>query len=259
MQEHLRAPPFAETIDDVRTHRKTVRVCNFTGTDEQLAAIVDHMEPHSVDVTVVDDPARPENVVDLLWRDTVEATSPVDEVLGFVRAWAESMSTGLATEPPAVLAKLSDTFFESFDKRRMVMASRLVEFRAWNQGSGVLHAGFQDLAKVDHQRSTYQNLADSGVEVHVHGAPAPETTGGLDLHVHESTDPEVARHWWVAYDGDGDDEDKAVLLAEEREPDRFYGFWTYDAGVVDATLARSERLARAADDQRSPVRGATGD
>jgi hypothetical protein len=259
MQQHPRAPPFTETIEDVRTHHKTVRVCNFTGTDDQLAAIHQHVEPHSVDVTVVEDPRRPDDVVDLVWQDTVQATSDVDDLLTYVRAWDESMSTGLATEPPAVLGRLADTFFESFDKRRMVMASRLVEFRAWNVGSGVLHAGFQDLGKVDYQRSTYQNLADSGVDVHVHGAPDRATTAGLDVGVHESTGDEVARHWWVAFDGDGDDEDKAVLLAAEREPDQFYGFWTYDPGVVDATLARSERLVREASGPTTTGREAAGD
>jgi hypothetical protein len=259
MQEHTRAPPFTETIEDVRTHHKTVRVCNFTGTRDQLAAVHHHMEPHSVDVTVVEDPRRPEDVVDLVWQDTVQATSDADDLLTYVRAWADSMSTGLATDPPAVLERLADTFFESFDKRRTVMASRLVEFRAWNVGSGVMHTGFQNLGKVDYQRSTYQNFADSGVDVHVHGAPDRATTTDLDVGVHESTDPEVARHWWVAFDGDGDDEEKAVLLAEEREPGRFFGFWTYDAGVVDATLARSEHLAREADGQAATGRGAAGD
>jgi hypothetical protein len=46
----------------------------------------------------------------------------------------------------------------------------------------------------------------------------------------------------VAYDGDGDDGDKSVLLAQERDPNEFYGFWTDDPSVVDETIDRVQTL-----------------
>jgi hypothetical protein len=238
------AEPLGSIVESVETHRKTVRVCNFDGDEDDLAAIASHFDPHDVDVETVDAPGRPANVVDLLSNGKREATSDAATVLSYVRAWDEAFSVGLQADPPAVVERLDDTFFESYDKKRMVMASRIVEFRSLNVGRGELHAGFQDLAKVDHQRSTYRHLAESGLDVHVYGAPAPETTAGLGVHAHETTTEESGLHWWVAFDGDGDDEEKAVLLAQERAPNRFYGFWTYEPAVVDAVIARMPALQR---------------
>lgn len=234
-----------EIIEGVRTHRKTLRVCNFTGSDAELAAVEEFFEPHDVHVVAEEAPAKPRDVAVLKSGSTELATSSMGELLTFVGAWAESMAVGLEAEPPAVFGRLHDSYFESYDRGRMVMASRIPEFRAWNTGSGTLSAGFQDLSKLRHQRSVYRNLTKTDVSVHVYGTPDWDLPRDLaDLHVHASTDREVRKHWWVAYDGDGDDDEKVLLLAQEREPGRFYGFWTYDPNIVDEVIERSAWLAR---------------
>lgn len=81
------------------------------------------------------------------------------------------------------------------------------------------------------------------MDVHVYGAPDTELSPELDLTVHTGRSDEFLEYWWVAFDGDGDDEQKVVLLAEEREPNRFYGFWTYEAPVVDDVVDRMRVLA----------------
>ena len=234
-------PTLSDVVVSVESHRKTVEVRNFTGSDTELAAISEFFDPHDVDVEV-EDGEGPDDVVVLRSRTTELARSPVERVTRYVRSWQESMSTGLAAEPPAVVDRLHDNFFESYDKGRMVMASRIVEFRAWNSGSGELHAGFQQLSKLEHQRNAYRNLSESDVAIHVYGATDGARLDDLDVAVHRSTADEVLNHWWVAFDGAGDD-DKVVLLAQEREPDRFYGFWTYEAAVVDDVLERMADLA----------------
>lgn len=238
------APELAEIIEGVQSHRKALRIHNFTGDRSDLTAIREFFEPHDVDISAVsDDPARSTNEMVLSSNGTVLAASPLADVLRYARAWQDSTTVGLDTEPPEVFRRLHDNYFESTDKLRMVMASRIVEFRAWNVGSGELHAGFQQLSKLDNQHNVYRNLSNSDVDVHVYGAPDTELSSELDLTVHPGRSDEILDYWWVAFDGDGDDERKVVLLAEEREPNRFYGFWTYEATVVDDVLDRVSVLA----------------
>ncbi|MDF9746981.1 DICT sensory domain-containing protein [Natrinema salsiterrestre] len=142
-----------------------------------------------------------------------------------------------------MVTELADNYFESYDKQRMIMASRIVEFRAWNVGGGELHAGFQQLSKLDHQPEVYRNLASSTVDTHVYGELDREPLPELELTVHGGDSEELRRHWWVASDGNGDDEEKVVLLAQERGPNQFYGFWTDRPTVVDDVIARTEFLA----------------
>lgn len=232
----------ADCIDRIETDRKTIRVCNpAAGADVSL--LESFFDPHDVDVEIVDAPGRPATVVDLRADGRRIASSPLDDVRRYARAWEESMAVGLRADRPAVVTELSDNSFESYDKQRMIMASRIVEFRAWNVGAGELHAGFQQLSKLDHQPEVYRNLASSTVDTHVYGEPDREPLPELELTVHEGDGEEIRRHWWVAYDGNGDDEEKIVLLAQERGPNQFYGFWTDRPAVVDDVIARMEYLA----------------
>lgn len=237
----LTTRPLSDCIERIESERKTLWLCNVSD-DVDVGRIESFFDPHDLEVEVVDAADRPENVADLVDDGRRIASSSLEEVRRYVRAWEESMALGLQADQPAVFTRLRDNYFESYDKRRMIMASRIVEFRAWNVGSGELHAGFQDLSKIDFQSDVYRNLASSPVEVHVYGRPDREPLPDLDLSVHASTDEEVRRHWWVAYDGDGDDEDKTVLLAQERGPNQFYGFWTERPHVVDDVIGRVKRL-----------------
>lgn len=234
-------PSLSDCIDRIESEPKTIRVCN-PPADADLEALESFFESHDVDFEVVATPSRPDAVVDLLDEGHRLASSPLAAVRRYARAWEESMSRGLRAERPAVVVRLRDNYFESVDKQRMIMASRIVEFRAWNADAGELHAGFQQLSKLDHQPDVYRNLAASDVEVHVYGEADREPLPELDLTVHRSDDPEVATHWWVAYDGNGDDESKIALLARERGRNRFYGFWTEQPRIVDDVLARMDRL-----------------
>ena len=230
-----------DCIERIETERKTLRVR--TAPDEaDLERLESFVDPYDLDLEIVESPGRSDGVAERLADDTRLASSPLVAVRRYVRAWDDSTDRGLRAERPAVFTRLRDNYFESADKRRMVMASRIVEFRAWNVGSGTLHAGFQQLSKLDHQPDVYRNLAATDVDVHVYGEPDREPLPELDLTVHRNDDEEVTRHWWVAYDGNGDDERKIALLAQERGPNAFYGFWTEQPRIVDDVLARMARL-----------------
>ena len=57
-----------------------------------------------------------------------------------------------------------------------------------------------------------------------------------DLTIHVERSDEIRESWFVVYDGGGVDVNKCALVAEEREPRSFYGFWTYDPETVDWLL-----------------------
>ena len=182
----------SDCIDRMETERRTIRVCNASD-DADLAALESFFEPHDVAFESVETATRPDGVVDLLAAGERIASSPLGAVRRYARAWEESMTLGLRAEQPSVFTRLRDNYFESYDKQRMVMASRIVEFRAWNAESGTLHAGFQQLSKLDYQPDVYRNLAASDIEVHVYGEPDREPLPELDLRVHRSDAAEVTR------------------------------------------------------------------
>ncbi|WP_066417962.1 DICT sensory domain-containing protein [Halorubrum aethiopicum] len=136
-----------------------------------------------------------------------------------------------------ILDHLDGTLFTSYSRAEMVAASREIEDRAWRVGGGELHAGFQTLDVLTGEANTYDRLAGKErLDVHAYAAAegdAPETD---QYEVHIGRTAEIRETWFVAYDGGGFDGAKCVLLAEEREPGRFYGFWSYDPDTVDRII-----------------------
>jgi DICT domain-containing protein len=150
-----------------------------------------------------------------------------------------------------VLDHLDETMFTSYSRGDMVAASREIEDRAWRVGDGELHAGFQTLDVLSGEADTYDLLGEkANLDVHAYAAAegdAPET-GHYTVHTGQSA--ELRETWFVAYDGGGYDDAKCALLAEERTPGEFYGFWSYDPETVDYII---DYLT-----ERYGVRGAEG-
>lgn len=139
-------------------------------------------------------------------------------------------------EPTDVFDFLENTLFTSYDRRQMLAAAREIEERAWRIATGELFVGFQRAATFDDQRPVYERFeAETDVAVTVFvadewdvaPAPVPVVTDGAEL----------GRYWFVLFDGGGNAIDACGLLAEEREPGTFFGFWTYDAELVDEIVA----------------------
>lgn len=133
-----------------------------------------------------------------------------------------------------VLDHLDETMFTSYSREDMVAASREIEDRAWRVGDGELHAGFQTLDVLTREADTYDLLGEKDrLDVHAYAAgegDAPDV-GTYTVHVGETA--EIRETWFVAYDGGGYEDAKCALLAEERAPGEFYGFWSYDPETVD--------------------------
>lgn len=137
---------------------------------------------------------------------------------------------------------LDDTLFRSTNRRQLLATSREIEDLAWRRGEGRLHVGFQSLTALSAQISVYRQLAThTDLDVHVYGRPewTPPDIDGLTVHA-ESND-EIVDVWFVAYDGDGDDDAKCAIVAEQQGPATYDGFWTYDPATVDELFAHLER------------------
>ncbi len=136
-----------------------------------------------------------------------------------------------------ILDHLDETMFTSYTHADMVAASREIEDRAWRLGDGTLHAGFQTLDVLTNEANTYDRLGEKdGLDVHAYAAAEGDAPPPDHYTVHVGRTAEIRETWFVAYDGGGYDEAKCALLAEEREPRRFYGFWSYDPETVDTII-----------------------
>ena len=135
-----------------------------------------------------------------------------------------------------VLDHLDETLFTSWSIGRMVAASREIEDRAWRVGEGSLHAGFQTLTTLQGELDRYEGLGDSQVDVHAYAVPDTDPPENCSFRLHLDRSEELARSWFVVFDDESEGTgttQKCALLAEERDPREFYGFWTYDGATVD--------------------------
>jgi DICT domain-containing protein len=227
-----------EVIRDVEERRKTVTV---VGADPAAAAdLRGRFADRNVAVETAEADADPSGY------------AVVSDDGEFLDAFALSDSAGerrdrvspldeVAYEP--VLDHLEETLFTSYDTSRMLAASREIEDRAWRAGAGRLYAGFQRFSVLAEQLSVYDRLGgETDLEVRAFAAPdeaLPDHGGNVTVHSEDVA--EIRETWFVAYDGAGVDERKCVLLAEEREPGEFYGFWSYDPETVGSVFDRLDR------------------
>jgi len=123
----------------------------------------------------------------------------------------------------------------------LLYASREIEDRARRVGTGTIHAGFQKFSTVASQEAIYSDLASRGVRVHAYGVPDVPAPNLGDGQVHPINSEELARAWFVVFDGGGETRQKSALLAYEQAENEFYGAWSYDPRIVDRALAYLEQ------------------
>jgi DICT domain-containing protein len=227
---------FSSLIADVKGNERTLTVYDPTDSSA-VAAVENHFEVQNVTVEVANAPDGPDDFAVLHDDGTFIAASALEDLRRAVTFESGFLdATDFGERPtPDILKHVSDVTFTSYEKRRMVLASREIEERAWRTGGGQLHAGFQQLSRFREQWDLYARIAAQDVSVHVYGVPDWRPPDCAWLTVHPSEDPEIRDPWFVAYDAP--DESNCALLAEETEPNRFVGFWTYDddrtADVLD--------------------------
>ncbi|AZH26956.1 DICT sensory domain-containing protein [Haloplanus aerogenes] len=241
-----------ELIATVDAEEKTLTV--FNPEAGVATALREHFADRNLAIEEATSDAGPRNYAVLSRDDQFLAALDVSDVLGD----RKGVAPGFTRETyEVVLDELDETMFTSYDTERMIAASKEIEDRAWRGASGELHAGFQTCSRFASQADVYDHIARRGsLDVHVYAHPEGsgdfESPAGPTLHL--STATEIHDTWFVAYDGGGVEAAKCALLAEERMPGSFYGFWTYDPETVDelvdhlrTTYAIPEADGRAAD------------
>lgn len=220
-----------ELIAGVEAHRKRVTV--FNADADVTSTLREHFSDRNVDVKEAQTPAGPQEFVVLGTNERFITAASVDEVLG--RTDTDNPSPSFENEPyRPILDHLDETLFTSYDTDQMISASREIEDRAWRIGRGTIYAGFQTLSALKSQIDTYEQLTRrANLDVHAYAFPDTEIPDHENTALHIERSKEVRNTWFVVYDGAEEDTNKCALLAEEREPHAFYGFWTYDPGTVD--------------------------
>ncbi|MFB6165407.1 MAG: DICT sensory domain-containing protein [Haloarculaceae archaeon] len=230
---------FRGIIESVNGARRTLSLVNVDAPPDVTAAVADYVDP--LQVRLVRDrteSGQPTNAALFHADGDFLAASPLRTVYRHVDV-ERGLHTATDLESfsyPAVLAGIDDTTFSEFGKRRMIVASREIEKRAWDADAGALHVGFQRLSLLADQRRIYRKLGDSGVDTHVYGEPDASAPADVPVAVHPSDDPEIRDCWFVVFDGAGAADRKAALLAEDLAPNRYSGFWTHRSELVDRVL-----------------------
>lgn len=252
----------ADVIESVKRSERTLTVFNPVGTDtdradssgnESASNDGEGDEPNAADVvedlrtTLADrnvavrgqttESSRPRDFAVLDMDGVVLATVDVESLESMLEpSGTDSGRLGFDTgEYTDVLRHLQETTFTSFDRSRMLQATREIEDRSFRIGHGELHVGFQTLDRFRDEGQLYQDLADEGLSVTAYAQPGGEVPDVPNVTVKTPDEDEIATHWFVAYDGGGEPSQECALLAEERS-DGYYGCWTYDPDVVDWIL-----------------------
>ncbi|WP_254529950.1 DICT sensory domain-containing protein [Natrinema gelatinilyticum] len=128
---------------------------------------------------------------------------------------------------------LDNTLFASYSRRQMLATAREIEERAWRIGSGNLYSGFQRASAFAAQTEVYDRLGSHGsLAVTVFLDDAWDASVPEGVTVVSEPDSELGKYWLVVFDGGDNELESCALIAEERRPGEFYGFWTYDPPTV---------------------------
>lgn len=226
----------SDVISHVKGNEKTLVVFNPPSDSTLAEELREYFATQNVVVksewTESGDPA---GVAVLRHDGVVLAAVPVGQLEELVAGGALRRD-GLGTDDSAyheILSHLKETTFTSYDKRQMVEISHEIEDRALRVDGGRLYTGFQYASKLRDQTDRYRRLAARSIDVHTFGVPDGEPVDIEGVTHHGEAREEIERSWFVVFDGDGEDRYKTALLATERAPNRFYGFWSDDPGIVD--------------------------
>ncbi len=220
-----------ELIAGVEDHEKTLTV--FNADDAATTELRDQFADRNLTVTSeTTQSGKPGEFVTLSDDGEVLTATSLDRLRSTL-ADGETV-IGLSESPyRPLLEYLDETMFTSWSTDRMVAASREIEDRAWRVGDGELYAGFQYLSTLRGELPAYERLGSKNLDVHAYATPDEDPPNHLGFTLHIERAEEIEKSWFVVFDGNGDDANKCALLAEEREPRAFYGFWTYDPSTVD--------------------------
>lgn len=242
--------PTAESLSSllasVEADRPTLTICNFDGPAETLATVSEYFDRLNVSVrTAGIDRATPSNVALLHRGEDFLAGDSIQDIAAAIDPEGDDPTIREDVETPALLDHLDQTVFGAHGAGTDLLAqvSHTIETMAWRTGQGRLHAGFQELSRLYESEGTqriYDRISSTEVDVHVYGVPDTEIPDDR-FTVHAAESGELADTWFVGFT-DPDEARTGVLLAEQREPGEYDGFWSYRPDLarrLDAYLERT--------------------
>ncbi len=226
----------ADVIEYVKGNEKTLVVFNPPAGSTLVSDLRDYFKTQNVDVKTQQTPSgEPSGIAVLQLDEEVLASVPLDQLQELVDGGALEHG-GLGVDDAKyheILSHLKETTFTSYNKRRMVLISHEIEDRALRVNSGRLLTGFQYNSKLLDQRTLYERLGTTNLDIHTFAVPDGPTVDIEGVSHHAEPNEEIERSWFVVFDGGGQNRYKTALLATEQAPNQFYGFWSDDPGVVD--------------------------
>ncbi len=223
---------FDDLIEEARKRRKRLAV--YTQTPEQRRE--DRLRLYDVDIEYRQlPPAGPAPFVAIY--DGGDFAGAIDregvEQLLAPPVVRPGSTEGVSEGYRALFDVLAHTLVTTRDRNQLLAASRELEDRAFRVGAGTFRASFQRLSAFETQVDAYRHLASgTGLDIHIYGAGdwTPPDIEGITYHL--TDDPAVTRHWAIAFDGGGNDQQACGLAARETDGE-YTGFWTYDPDTVE--------------------------
>jgi len=225
-----------DQIDVIESRRKTLEV--YTDRESTVSELAAQFSTRNVRVSQHAYPAGADQEFIVIRNGDGDAQGAVgiEQFRKLIAPDIRPPWTRSETDVSELFDFLDGTLFTSFSRRQMLAVSREIEERAWRVGAGSLYVGFQNAAAVRAQASVYNRFArHSDVDTRVFIADEMAERVDESIAVVSGGD-EIGRFWFLLFDGGGSNRSKCGLLAEEREPDRFYGFWTYEPETVDEII-----------------------
>lgn len=227
-----------EVLDSVQTDAATLTICNYDGAEETLTDLERYFDRHNVTVRrATMDVETPRSIAMLHHGDDLLGAESVSALRTAIEIESGEIDLPGDRHTPGLLTKLDQSVFgaSAASKRLLIDVSHHIEIQAYRNGGGRLHAGFQRFSRLaDDERTAriYRRLSAAGTDVHVYGIPDADIEYD-DVTTHGSDRPELAESWFVVYDGNGNPDQQAALLAFERDGSgEFDGFWTYDSEIA---------------------------
>lgn len=233
---------FASVFEEVAARRRSLVV--YSATEDDLAAVAP-FATRNVTVEFRRLPASSDPFVVVRDGDGGFVGSTSLDTLEHLTRPEVTPPWGVADEDAAHRAfreLLDTTLFASFDRQQLLATVREFEERAWRVGEGRLHVGFQSGRALARQVPVYRRLAgETDLDVHLYVQPGEAPRAIPDATLHVETAAEIGAYWFFVFvPADPDTRQHCALLAEERAPGDFYGFWTYERRLVDELLGYLE-------------------
>lgn len=249
--------PFQSFVDRAESPERSLVVVNRTEPDQIRAMLDDLFADQRVDVADVEVPDEAEDLVVLVEEGRWVAASPLSDLERTILLVNSDIyvsgSQGLdGLEVPEVITHLDEVPFELAgypeslkEKFLLITVSRHIEHAAWTADGGTLRSSFQRLSRIDDETGTcdvYERLgASEGLDVHVYGVPDWIPDREFGVVAHGGYAPAFRRVWFVVFVPDDPEADHAALVAVERGPRDWRGFWTYRPDLVREINRHVER------------------